>query len=141
MSAPMRLPALVRIMAMACLVLAAAACDDDPSGPGTFTVRVDGPADAPAGAAVVELAGEGITGFEAIGSAQVFSRTVRAPTEQEPEGLYRVVVVAPAGSSVAFGVEVEDVALGYPSASLRRVTDTANAPIQGVGDYRIRLGS
>lgn len=123
------------------MVLAAAACSDDPSGPGTFTARIDGPADAPAGAAVVELAGDGIAGFEGIGSARVFARTVRAPTEEEPEGLYRVVVVAPAGEVLRFGVEMEDVALGYPAATLLEVVDTADAPIQAVGDYRIRLGS
>lgn len=130
---------LVRTSAGLGLVLAAAACSDDPSGPGTFTARVDGPADTPAGAAVVELAGDGIVGFEGIGSARVFARTVRAPTEQQPEGLYRVVVVAPADEALRFEVEMEDVALGYPAATLLDLADAANAPIQSVGDYRIRF--
>lgn len=125
-----------------CLVLVAGlllgACDDGPSGPGTFTARVQAPADRPAGAAVIEISGEGIDGFRGSGSSQVFGRTVRVPTEESREGLYRVVVVAPAGSELRFEVEMEDVALSFPAATLVSVADTADAEIAATGDYRVR---
>lgn len=140
MSAVTRSGVLVWAALALAVVLGAAACSDDPSGPGTFTARFAGPADTPAGAAVVEVTGEGIEGFRAAGSGSIFSRTVRLPTEQTPEGLYRVVVVAPSGSPLTFDVDMEDVALGFPAATVLSVADTANAVIAAPGDYRIRFG-
>lgn len=135
-----RWPTLGRMALVLAVVLWAGACDDDPSGPGTFDARVLSPADEPAGAAVIEITGEGIEGFEASGSSRIFARTVRAPTEENGEGLYRVVVVAPAGSALRFRVRVEDVAAGPPTATLVSVADTANHPVGSPGDHRIRFG-
>lgn len=131
---------LARIALVVAVALGAGACDDDPSGPGVFTGRVASSADEPAGAAVIEITGEGIEGFEALGSSRIFSRTVQAPTEEEGEGLYRVVVVAPAGSALRFGVRVEDVAVGVPTVTLVSVADTANEPVGSLEDYRIQFG-
>lgn len=135
-----RWPPLVRIALVVAVALGAGACDDDPSGPGVFNGRVASSADEPAGAAVIEITGEGIEGFEASGSSRIFSRTVQAPTEEEGEGLYRVVVVAPAGSALRFGVRVEDVAMGVPTVTLVSVADTANEPVGSLEDYRIHFG-
>lgn len=132
-----RWPTLGRMALVVAVVLGAGACDDDPSGPGVFTGRVVSSADEPAGAAVMEITGEGIEDFEAFGSSRIFSRTVRPPTEEEREGLYRVVIVAPAGSALRFGVRVEDVAVGAPTVTLVSVADTANEPIGSLEDYRI----
>lgn len=134
-----RWPPLGRIALVVVVALGAGACDDDPSGPGIFTGWVVSSAGEPAGAAVIEITGEGIEGFEAAGSSRVFSRTVRPPTEESGEGLYRVVVVAPAGSALRFGVRVEDVAMGIPTATLVSVADTANVPVGSLGDYRIHF--
>lgn len=132
-----RWPPLGRIALVVVAALGAGACDDDPSGPGTLTGWVVSSVDEPAGAAVIEITGEGIEGFETSGSSRVFSQTVRPPTEEEGEGLYRVVVVAPAGSALRFDVRVEDVAAGAPTATLVSVADTANEPIGSLEDYRI----
>lgn len=128
-----------RLAVVGALALGAAACDDGSSGPGTLVAGVVSPADVPAGAAVIEIAGEGIVGFEASGSTRIFTHTVRPPTSAGGEGLYRVVAVTPAGSTLRFGVRVEDVAAGFPTATLVSVADTADHPVGAPGDYRVQF--
>ena len=129
----------VRMVAALAVVLAAGACDDDPSGPGTFEARVTAPADRPAGAAVVEVTGQAIDGFEAAGSSRIFTSTVVSPTEESPEGTYRVVVVTPSGAPLGFRVRMEDVAAGVPAATLISVADTADRRVESLEGFRIRF--
>lgn len=107
-------------LAVLLLALSVGACDlFGPSGPGTLEATVS--ADAPLGALVLELQGEGITGFVGRGDTRVYGRAV-APAQ----GRHRVILVAPEGSPLRFGIEVEDRGADKPSVLVVSAVDTEN---------------
>lgn len=106
----------------AVLLLAAALSGCDlfgPSGPGTLEATVR--ADEPLGGLVLELVGEGITGFTPRGDTRAVGRTLSVA-----EGRHRVVVVAPEGSPIRFGIEVEDLGADPPSVRVVSAVDPSN---------------
>lgn len=82
--------------------LVLAACNDagPRAGPGTVTATLRSPNGAE-GAAVLLLAGEGVTGVEPIGDTEAWASTVGDET--------RVVLVNQAGGTLAFEVALADV--------------------------------
>lgn len=87
-------------------LLAAAACDSGPSGPGTLTAFASGP---DIGGAVLQVEGSGIRGFDARGSTRLYSGAVAGQA-----GTHRVIVVTPTPGEMAFDIEVDDLGLADP---------------------------
>lgn len=115
----------VRLSAFA-LLAAFAACDRGPSGPGTMNAVVEGSG---LGAVVVEVVGEGITGFEGLGDTQAYGALVSAVEER-----HRVVLVDARGGRVEFGIEVEDLSVDLPTVTVLFAANTDNLtmPANGV---------
>lgn len=118
----------------AALAFGLGACDSGPSGPGTVQARVTG-GETPAGAAVVEVTGKGIRGFEAAGGTRVYSGAL-----SEGSNVYRVVLVngADAGE-LRFGIRVDDRGAELPSAAVVIAADTANRPIGTPADLAVHI--
>lgn len=95
----------VRAFVLALLV-AVAACDSGPSGPGTLTVVATG---ASLGGVVLEVEGTGIRSFEGRGSTRVYS----APVEGRA-GVHRVILVGPEPGDLPFEMQVDDVGMEGP---------------------------
>lgn len=123
-------------MAFLALILVAwmgAACGDSgPSGPGVVDVRVVPPPSADAGAAVVELAGRGILGFEAAGEARVFG----AP-RPGVENVHRAVVSVDQGELV-FRVRMSDIAV-LPEGVVIQAVDRQNRTLPGLTAFEVRF--
>jgi hypothetical protein len=116
------------------LAVLAAACSDarGPSGPGSYTVAIEG-GDVPAGAAVVELLGPGILGVESVGSARVYSTPL--PSR---DGI-RVVVVVPGEFELGFRVLVSDLALAPPRGDVVEAAGMDNTPSLAPSTYQVRV--
>jgi hypothetical protein len=117
---------------LAALALAVlAACETGPRGPRTLQGRVTGPADL--AGAVLDVVWSSITGFEGQGSTQVYS----APVAGE-DNRYRVILVAPSGGPLTFGVRVDGVYLHGPVITVVEAVASDNLP-RPVGDLRVVL--
>jgi hypothetical protein len=122
-------PSTRALPAVAVLLLAAALSGCDlfgPSGPGTLEASVR--AEEPLGGVVLELVGEGITGFVGRGDTRAVGRTISLA-----EGRHRVVVVAPEASPIRFGIEVEDLGADPPSVLVVSAVDPSNRPSNARG--------
>jgi len=128
-------PAGRRLRTLALILVSgmAAACGDSgPSGPGLVDVRVVPPPSADAGAVVVELAGEGIEGFEAAGGARVFG----AP-RPGVENVHRAVVTVDQGELV-FRVRLTDIAR-LPQGVVILAVDRQNRTLPGLTAFEVRF--
>lgn len=124
-----RIPTLTLILVSG---LVTACGDSAPSGPGMVDVRVVPPPSADAGAVVVELAGEGIEGFEAAGEARVFG----AP-RPGVEGVHRAVVSVDRGELV-FRVRLSDVSR-LPEGVVIQAVDRQNRTLPGLTAFEVRF--
>lgn len=95
----------VRTFVLAAL-LAVAACDSGPSGPGTLTGVATG---ASLGGVVLEVEGTGIRGFAGRGSTRVYSAPV-----QGRAGVHRVILIGPEPGDLPFEVQVDDLGMEGP---------------------------
>ena len=111
-------------------VLALGGCGDGPRGPGPVSATVEG--SAPLGAAVLEVTGDGITGFQGSGSTRTFDASVGP-------GVYRVVVVGTNPGALPFRILVEDRAGALPSAALVSAVDGSNVPFSTVSGLSVRV--
>jgi hypothetical protein len=106
------------------------ACDSGPKGPGFLSATVEGPV--PLGAAIVEVHGEGVVGFEGAGGTHVFS----APTEP---GVHRVVLVGETPGDLRFRVQVREVRDDLPSATVMSAAGGDNIPLATVQAFQVRI--
>jgi len=95
----------LRVAAAGALV-AAAACDSGPSGPGSLTAFVDG---STVGGVVLEVSGRGILGFEGLSSTRVYA----SPVAGQPD-THRVMLVNPDSGELRFEIQVRDVGMEDP---------------------------
>lgn len=114
-----------RLLVLGIAVLALAACDSGPSGPGALEGTATG---ASLGVALLEVEGAGINGFEGRGSTQVYSAAVPGRT-----GVYRVIVLDRAGGSLGFAVDVDDRGMEGPVVTVIQAADTDNVPMSAGG--------
>lgn len=120
------------LLAAAGLALVAlAACDVGPDGPGTVAGTVTGAPDL--GAVVLDVVWKGIRGFEGTGSTQVYS----APVPGEPDR-YRVILVGPSGGDLTFGINVDGLYLEGPVVTVVEAAGDDDLP-RSVGDLRVLL--
>lgn len=122
----MRRPAWTTLAAAA--VLALAACNSGPKGPGSLGVTVSG---AKLGAVVLEASGTGIRGFQGRGGTKVYSNQIGPVTGAPTELLYRVVVVGPDAGNLQFAIRVNDVAGPKPTISVVDAVDGQNQTLGG----------
>ena len=120
--------ALVLALALATL----SACETGPRGPRTLAGRVVGSADL--AGAVLDVVWSEVTGFEGQGSTQVYWAPVAGESDR-----YRVILVAPSGGQLTFGLQVEGHYLHAPIVTVVEVVATDNLP-RPVGDVRVLLG-
>jgi hypothetical protein len=121
---------------LAAILVALAACDDDPSGPGTFTVTVE--ADAVAlGAAVVELRGNGLQDIEPLASGWTHLERVAAGGGGQPD-VHRLLIVSQEGGTLSAVLRVSDVG-ARPTASVVVASDANDQPLAALGDVTVRL--
>lgn len=111
-------------------VLLASACE--PSGPGSLTATIQIPA--PTGAAVIELTGPSVTGFEGIGGTRVFPAPATAA-----DTVRRVVVVSPSGTSLQFRVDVADIRADPPRGQVVEAVDPTNQRVPSLTGYAVRI--
>ena len=102
-------------------VIALAACDGGPKGPGVINASIVSPQNL--GAVVVEVEGIGIEGFVGLGGTQAYGAEVSATT-----GRHRVVLVSAAGASIQFGIRVQDLGSDPPIASAVFAAGVDNLP-------------
>jgi hypothetical protein len=120
-------PRRLALVALTALVLPLAGCDlFGPSGPGTLEATVT--AQEPLGGLVLELTGGRITGFEGRGQTRVYGRTVSAAQDR-----HRVVIVAPDGADMRFGIEVEDRGAPPPSVLVVSAVGPGNQASNATG--------
>jgi hypothetical protein len=112
-------------------VIALAACDLGPSGPGVVAGTVTG--DAELGAVVLDVTWPGVVGFEGQGSTQVYFAAVAGSPDR-----YRVVLVTPTGGDVPFAIVVDDAYLRSPVVTLVEAVGTDNLPLS-LGGLRVVL--
>ena len=110
------------------ILFGVAACE--PSGPGEFTATVMAPV--PTGAAVVEIAGRTIRGFEGLGDVSTF-----AVSSAVGDSIHRVILVSPSGGELRFAIRVEDVGGVPPRAVVVSAADPSNQPILGLAGYAV----
>lgn len=114
----------VRALVLALLV-AVAACDSGPSGPGTLTVVATG---ASLGGVVLEVEGAGIRGFAGRGSTRVYSAPVQGRT-----GVHRVVLVGPEPGDLPFEMQVDDLGMEGPVVTVVQAARDDNFVIPASG--------
>jgi hypothetical protein len=105
------------------------ACDRN-DGPGYVAGALEGPI--PLGAAVVDVRGTGILGFEPSGATRVFSAVT-------PDGVHRVVLVGEAAGDLQFRIEVEDPRAAPPVGVLVSAADGQDHPVTSVTPFRVRI--
>jgi hypothetical protein len=121
-----------RFVGAAALALATflSSCDSGPKGPGFLSASVEGPI--PLGAAIVEVHGDGVIGFEGAGGTHVFS----APSQP---GIHRVVLVGETPGELAFRVQVQELRDGAPSATVVSAAGGDNIPLATVQAFQVRI--
>jgi len=111
-----------------------AGCGDSrPEGPGSLgaTVETGG---AQVGAIVIQLNGTGIGAVTGTGSAEAFAEEASASAK-------RVVLVSATGGAMGMRIEVEDLSLPAPTATVVEAVDTDNEPITDLGGISVRVDS
>lgn len=120
-----------RALLAALAATATAACDTGPHGPGTVNGTVIGQADL--AGAVLDVVWDGVRGFEGHGSTQVYSAPV--PGERDH---YRVILIAPEGGELAFGILVDGDYLRGPLVTVVEAAGSDNLP-RSAGDLSVSL--
>jgi hypothetical protein len=103
-----------------------AACDSGPKGPGALSATVNG--SQTLGAAVLEVTGDGVEGFEGQGDTQVYSASLGGQPVR-----HRVVLVSASGGPIHFGIRVTDRGSVVPAATVLTAASTANVTIAPAG--------
>ena len=102
-------------------LIAAAGCDFGPQGPGVINGTIISPFNL--GAVVLEVEGTSVRGFVGNGDTQAYGSVVPGVG-----GRHRVVLVSRSGSSIQFGIEVEDLRAESPLATVVFAAGPDNIP-------------
>lgn len=115
------------------LATALAACSDDPEGPGTITLTVD--AEAPLGAAVLDLRGGAIEGVEEPGAGWAVLRDLPGAGSA-----HRLLIVAEQSGDLVVRLRVSDLQAALPHATLLQASgqDDRSIPVLTGIDVRLR---
>ena len=102
-------------------LIALAGCEFGPKGPGVINGTIISPFNL--GAVVLEVEGTGVRGFVGNGDTQAYGSVVPGVG-----GRHRVVLVRRSGSSIQFGIEVEDLRAETPIAIVVFAAGADNIP-------------
>ena len=102
-------------------LIALAGCEFGPKGPGVINGTLISPFNL--GAVVLEVEGTGVRGFVGNGDTQAYGSVVPGVG-----GRHRVVLVSRSGSSIQFGIEVEDLRAETPIAIVVFAAGADNIP-------------
>ncbi len=102
-------------------LIALAGCDLGPKGPGVINGTIISPF--ALGAVVLEVEGTSVRGFVGNGDTQAYGSVVPGVG-----GRHRVVLVSRSGSSIQFGIEVEDLRAESPLATVVFAAGPDNIP-------------
>ena len=102
-------------------LIALAGCEFGPKGPGVINGTIISPFNL--GAVVLEVEGAGVRGFVGNGDTQAYGSVVPGVG-----GRHRVVLVSRSGSSIQFGIEVEDLRAETPIAIVVFAAGADNIP-------------
>ena len=102
-------------------LIALAGCEFGPKGPGVINGTIISPFNL--GAVVLEVEGTGVRGFVGNGDTQAYGSVVPGGG-----GRHRVVLVSRSGSSIQFGIEVEDLRAETPIAIVVFAAGADNIP-------------
>ena len=102
-------------------LIALAGCEFGPKGPGVINGTIISPFNL--GAVVLEVEGTGVRGFVGNGDPQAYGSVVPGVG-----GRHRVVLVSRSGSSIQFGIEVEDLRAETPIAIVVFAAGADNIP-------------
>ncbi|MCH2468971.1 MAG: hypothetical protein MK486_03045 [Gemmatimonadetes bacterium] len=102
-------------------LIALAGCEFGPKGPGVINGTIISPFNL--GAVVLEVEGTGVRGFVGNGDTQAYGSVVPGVG-----GRHRVVLVSRSGSSIQFGIEVEDLRAETPIAIVVFAAGADNIP-------------
>ena len=102
-------------------LIALAGCEFGPKGPGVINGTIISPFNL--GAVVLEVEGTGVRGFVGNGDTQAYGSVVPGVG-----GRHRVVLVSRSGSSIQFGIEVEDLRAETPFAMVVFAAGADNIP-------------
>lgn len=117
------------------LLVAFTACDDEPSGPGTFTVTVEAGA-VSLGAAVVELRGGGLEDVEPLASG--WTHLERVAGGGGPSDVHRLLIISQEGGTLSAVLRVRDVG-ARPTASVLVASDDDDQPLASLDDLTVRV--
>jgi hypothetical protein len=120
----------VRSAALALLV-SSAACDSGPKGPGVLTGTIEGPI--PLGAAIVEVQGEGVLGFEPAGTTHVFD------TPSDEPGVHRIVLIGETPGDLPFKVRVQEMRDRPPTATIIQASGADDIPLATVQAFQVHI--
>jgi hypothetical protein len=115
------------------LLLAGGACDSGPKGPGFLQASIEGPV--PLGAAIVEVQGEGVLGFEGAGSTHVFE----APGTPSDPTVHRLVLIGETPGDLRFKVQVQEVRDRPPSATIIQASGADDIPLASVQAFQVNI--
>ncbi len=130
-----RLERAARLALLALVTLAGAACSDDPSGPGTLTLTVEGPL--PLGAAVIELRGDGIESAEPLTAGWTHLEQVAGGQGQV--AVHRLVLVQQASGTLSATLRVDDVGRDPPAATVLLASDGSDLPVSSLDGIAVRV--
>ena len=116
--------------ALAAVAALLSGCESGPKGPGPLSASIEGPV--PLGAAIVEVRGDGVTGFEGVGSTHVFS----APGQG---GVFRVVLVGEVAGDLGFKVNVQERRDTPPTATVLSAAGGDNVPLSTMEAFQVRV--
>ena len=102
-------------------LIALAGCEFGPKGPGVINGTIISPFNL--GAVVLEVESTGVRGFVGNGDTQAYGSVVPGVG-----GRHRVVLVSRSGSSIQFGIEVEDLRAETPIAIVVFAAGADNIP-------------
>jgi hypothetical protein len=115
---------------VAAVVVALSGCVSGPKGPGSVVGIIEGPV--PLGAAILEVRGPDVLGFEGIDGTRVFHAMMT-------EGVHRVLLVGDVPGNLRFRVQVADVGAPPPTGAVLSAADGANFPIPSVQAFVVKL--
>jgi hypothetical protein len=121
-----------RLLWVALSLVALTACETGPRGPRTLAGRVIGPADL--AGAVLDVVWSEVTGFEGQGGTQVYWAPVTGESDR-----YRVILIAPSGGQLTFGMQVDGRYLNGPVITVVEAVATDNLS-RPVTDMRVVVG-
>jgi hypothetical protein len=121
------------VVAVAVLAPWTTACSDDPSGPGTVTVTVEG--STPLGGAVLDIRGK----VDAAESLHAGWSLLEPLSNQGSTPVYRLLVVQEEAGALSVSLSVPDVGADLPAVTVLQASGADDRRLPAVGGLDVRV--